>query len=107
MSDGKFQPQPIPMTVRKGLGIYATLLVSFVFLVMLATSISWFPGFIPFFAYFVFGFIMNRKVLRSLIEWHPVHNTIENVSSNKLRALMFWPFFYLALFFKLGVIKHL
>lgn len=107
MSDGEVQIQVAQMAVGKGIGIYAALLVGLIVLVKLAGAVSWFPGAIAFFAYFVFGFIMNRFVLRGLIEWHPVYNTIENVSSSKLRSLIFWPIAYPALFFKLGVIKHL
>lgn len=107
MSDGEVQTQVAQMTVGKGIGIYAALLVGLVVLIKLASAVSWFPGVIAFFAYFAFGFVMNRMVLRGLIEWHPVYNTIENVSSSKLRSLIFWPISYPALFFKLGVIKHL
>lgn len=74
---------------------------------MVASNVTWFSAAIPLFAYFVFGFIMNRVVLRGLIEWRPVYNTIENVSSSKLRFLIFWPIAYPALFFKLGVVRHL
>lgn len=95
------------MTVGKGIGIYVAFLVGMFVLIKLASATTWFPGAIPFFSYFVFGFLMNRVVLRGLIEWHPVYNTIENVSSSKLRALTFWPISYPALFFKLGVVKHL
>lgn len=107
MSDGEVQNQGAQMTVGKGIGIYAALLVGLIVLIKLAGAVSWFSGAIPFFAYFAFGFIMNRLVLRGLIEWHPVYNTIENVSSSKLRSLIFWPISYPALFFKLGVVKHL
>jgi hypothetical protein len=107
MSDGEVQAQVAPMTVGKGIGIYAALLVGLIVLFKLANAISWFSGGIVVVAYFVFGFIMNRLVLRGLIEWHPVHGTIENISGSKLRALIFWPIAYPALFFKLGVVKHL
>lgn len=107
MSDGEVQMQSAQMTVGKGIGIYAAFLIGLIVLIKLTGVFTWFSGTIPFFAYFVFGFIMNRLVLRGLIEWHPVYNTIENVSSSKLRSLIFWPISYLALFFKLGVIKHL
>jgi hypothetical protein len=107
MSDGEVQTQVAQMTVGKGIGIYAALLVGLIVLRMLAGFVSESPGVIAFFAYFVFGFVMNRVVLRGLIEWHPVHKTIENVYSTKLRFLIFWPIAYPVLFFKLGVIKHL
>lgn len=107
MSDGEVQTQEAQMTLGKGVGMYAAFLVGMIILVKLASATTWFSGAIPFFAYFVFGFLMNRVVLRGLVEWHPVYNTIENVSSSKLRALILWPISYPVLFFKLGVIKHL
>jgi hypothetical protein len=107
MSDGEIQPQAVQMTIGKGLGIYVALLVGLFILIRLTGVFSWFSGMIPFLAYFVFGFLMNRWVLRGLIEWHPVYNTIANVSRGKLRSLIFWPISYPVLFFQLGVVKHL
>lgn len=107
MFDGEIQTQAAQMTVGKGVGLYALLLAGLVVLAMIASNVTWFSAAIPFFAYFVFGFIMNRVVLRGLIEWHPVYNTVENVSSSKLRSLIFWPIAYPALFFKLSVVRHL
>jgi hypothetical protein len=101
MSDADVQNANVGMTVGKGIGIYALCLVCLVVLAKFA------GGGVAFLAYFVLGFILNRVVLRGLIEWHPVYNTIDNVSSGKLRALIFWPISYLMLFFKLGVIRHL
>ncbi|MCW5221224.1 hypothetical protein D8B23_13085 [Verminephrobacter aporrectodeae subsp. tuberculatae] len=95
------------MSIGKGVAIYAGALLGFIILIVLTVTVSWFPGFVLFFAYFVFGFILNRIVLRSLIEWHAVYNTLGNVSSSKLSAFLFWPFSYPALFFRLGVVKHL
>ncbi len=65
----------------------AFLATGMVLLIALANGFVWFSGVIPFFAYFVCGFLMNRLVLRGLIEWHPVYNTIQNISSSKLRSL--------------------
>lgn len=107
MSDGEVQTQEVQMTMGKAIGIYAAFLAAMIVFIKLASATTWFSGAIPFFGYFVFGFLMNRVVLRGLIEWHPVYNTIENVSSGKLRALIFWPISYPALFFKLAVVKHL
>ena len=95
------------MTLGKAIGIYVGLLIGLVILIKMAGAFLWFPGAIPVIAYFVFGFVMNRVVLRGLIEWHPVYNTINNVSSAKLSSLIFWPFSYPVLFFKLAVVKHL
>ncbi|MGS0742494.1 hypothetical protein ACVBEF_11760 [Glaciimonas sp. GG7] len=107
MSDAEVQARVAQMTISKGVGIYVMLLIGLFSLIKLASVFTWFPGEIAFIAYFVFGFIMNRLVLRRLIEWHPIYNTLENVSGSKLRSLIFWPIAYLVLFFKLGVVKHL
>lgn len=95
------------MTIGKGFGLYMILFVAFWTMVGMAQSFTWFPGALAFFGYFIAGFIMNRVVLRGLIEWHPVYNTIDNVASGKLKTLVLWPITYPVLFFKLGVIKHL
>jgi len=58
-------------------------------------------------AYLGAGIFLNRAVLRGLIKWHPVYNTIENVSRSKFRQMLLWPFSYPALFIQMGVAKHL
>ena len=95
------------MSLGKAGGIYAGFLGALIVLMMLSASIPSFPGSVAFVAYIAFGFFLNRMVLRQLIEWHPVYNTVQNVASGKLRMLVFWPVTYPSLFFKLGVIKHL
>ncbi|ART94313.1 hypothetical protein B9T50_07470 [Zymomonas mobilis subsp. mobilis] len=94
------------MTMGKGFMIYASFIVGMIFLGLLS-HLKWLPEIIPFIAYFVFGFILNRVVLRGLISWHPVYNTLQNVSKAKLSAFLFWPLSYLALFIKLAINKHL
>lgn len=58
-------------------------------------------------AYIAAGIYLNRRVLRKLIEWHPVHNTIDNVSSAKLGFFLLWPIRYFFLFMRLGITKVL
>ncbi|ACX94961.1 hypothetical protein [Halothiobacillus neapolitanus] len=107
MSDNEIQAQGSSMSLRKSIGIYAAFLAVFIILVNLSFSTTWFPGVIAFFAYLVFGFLLNRIVLRGLIEWHPMYNTIENVSSAKLSSFLLWPISYAGLFFRLAVNKVL
>jgi hypothetical protein len=97
------------MTIGKGVGIY---LLCWIALPLLAKFIALFPAWNSSWmallvCYFVSGFILNRVVLRGLVEWHPMYNTIDNVSSGKLNSLIFWPLVYPVLFFRLLVIKHL
>ena len=57
--------------------------------------------------YLAAGFHLNRTVLRQIVSWHPVYNTLENVSMIKLRYFLFWPVTYLALCFRLLINKVL
>jgi hypothetical protein len=116
MSDPGVETQGTKMTLGKGIGIYMALLVGWPFLSALvgvvaslgnATSASKVAMIFFLLTYFICGFVMNRVVLRGLIEWHPVYNTIENVSRSKLRYIFFWPIAYPILFFQLAVVKHL
>lgn len=53
------------------------------------------------------GLVMNRAVLRRIIDWHPVNKTIRNVFNTKLRTFLFWPIAYPWLFLRLAIIKIL
>ncbi len=68
---------------------------------------SIFFGYPAFFFYIAAGIYLNRKILRNLVEWHPMHNTLNNVTSDKTKFFLFWPINYLALFIKLGANKVL
>lgn len=45
-------------------------------------------------AYFVIGITLSRVVLRRLVTYHPIFNTLQNVVTSKLWALIGWPIFY-------------
>lgn len=53
--------------------------------------------------YLVSGFVMTRFVMRGLIEFHPVHNTIANVFSAKIWMFLLWPIQMGILLLKLSV----
>ncbi len=57
--------------------------------------------------YFIFGVLLNRIVLRNLIRYHPIYDTLSNVSNTKLAAVMTWPVFYVVIFIKLAIVKYL
>lgn len=57
--------------------------------------------------YLVAGFVLNRVVLRDLVEFHPMYATIENLAGSKLRMLLFWPLSYPKLFITYALAKHL
>lgn len=57
--------------------------------------------------YLVIGLILNRFVLRGLVEWHPVYDTIQNVATAKMQMFNFWPLRYPILFWQLLVNRHL
>lgn len=64
-------------------------------------SLSW--GSVAVIAYLTAGFVMTRVVMRGLIEFHPVHNTIANVFSAKIWMFLLWPIQMLVLLLKLSV----
>ncbi|MFS2033427.1 hypothetical protein ACEN8I_05300 [Polaromonas sp. CT11-55] len=57
--------------------------------------------------HFGFGFVMTRYVMGRLIEFHPVHNTIDNVFGAKLWMFLLWPLRMPVLLFKLTVSNSL
>ena len=104
MSGDEIQASNPKTTVGKAWIIYLTLLVIFI---VLFTQWRHVTALIAIIDYLVSGFILNRIVLRNLISWHPMYNTLENVSSTKLRMLLFWPIRYPAMFIKLAIDQHL
>ena len=53
--------------------------------------------------YFAAGFVMTRYVMRGIMDFHPVYNTIGNVFSAKVSMFLLWPLSMLLLLFKLSV----
>ena len=60
-------------------------------------------GLITIVLYIGFGFVMTRYVMRDLIEFHPMYNTVANVFSAKIWMFLLWPIQMLVLLFKLTV----
>jgi fatty acid desaturase len=95
------------ISLGKGMIMYVIFIVATLFLLSMTIKIGWVPWWLLIIVYFTFGFVLNRVVLRSLIEWHPMYNTLYNVSSAKFNAFLFWPFSYAILFVRLAVNKIL
>ena len=53
--------------------------------------------------YLIAGFVMTRFVMRGLIAFHPLHNTVANVFSAKIWMFLLWPLQMFILLFKLAV----
>jgi hypothetical protein len=62
---------------------------------------------VAFYFYFVAGLFLSRSVFRRIIQWHPMYNTLYNVTSTKLKFFFLWPITYLFLFIRLGINKAL
>ncbi|MFP3637769.1 hypothetical protein [Paraburkholderia sp. SIMBA_054] len=91
------------MSLGKAFGYYAGAIAALI-VGAIAASMTKMP-LVYFFVYFGCGVFLNRTVLRNLITYHPVYNTLDNVYSTKIRALIFWPIAYLALLFKIAVVR--
>lgn len=92
----------VGMSLRKAIGLYLACLGLTLLLIRLEGD-HWIPGGPALLVYFGSGLLLNRVVLRGLIAWHPMHDTLHNVASAKLRAFLFWPLQYAVLFFQLSV----
>lgn len=96
-----------PMGLLKALGMFAMAYVAFAVLLALKGRVEGFPVWGLVVGYLAIGVALNRLVLRPLIEWHPMHNTLRNVANAKLGMILFWPLRYPILFFQLLVDRHL
>jgi polyferredoxin len=96
------------LSVRAGFKVYCICLAAFLAALFISISIGSQLLFYPVLAIYIYcGIHLNRNVLRRLIEWHPMHNTLNNVASAKFKQAALWPISYLALFVQLGINKVL
>jgi len=97
------------MSLRSAFLRWLICLGVFIFLVSLdsqANEPSRYGGLALFF-YIGAGFYLSRSVLRRIVEWHPMYNTLHNVTSGKIKFFLFWPIAYFFLFMRLGINKML
>lgn len=81
--------------------IYAVCIFALQACVVLAEMFPFIPKQTSIVAYFVLGFVLNRTVLRGMVKWHAMTNTLPTVTNSKVVALVFWPFFYAHLLFRI------
>ena len=108
MADNETQYQNSSLSLTRAIGIYLAFLLMIIAMIAisLATSTLFLLGTASY-AYLIFGFLLNRLVLRQLIEWRPIYNTIGNISSAKLSLFLLWPVAYANLFIRLSINKIL
>jgi len=99
-------PSPV-LRVREAFVHWAACALAWGLLVLVAVRVQWHAVDLSAAGYLLAGIYLNRRVLRRLIVWHPQLDTVQNVSSGKLSALLFWPVVYPVLMFKLVVVKVL
>ncbi|MDS0857602.1 hypothetical protein NUV25_07780 [Burkholderia pseudomultivorans] len=91
------------MSLGKAFGFYVGAVVALIAGAVIAALSK--ASIVYFVVYFACGIFLNRMVLRNLITFHPVYNTLHNVFSTKVRALLFWPISYLVLIGKIAVVR--
>ena len=96
-----------PLKLRHAWLIWFCCLAIWIGLFVLASVTLKFFANVAFVFYIVAGFYLNKKVLPRLIEWHPVFNTLDNVSMEKLKLFIAWPLTYGLLLSKLSINKIL
>ena len=101
------------MTLAKAIGVYALVFVGFLLFIlfMFSKSRNSVAGggelLTLAIGYLIPGVFLNRIVLKRVIEWHPMYDTIQNVSSTKLGLVLTWPWSYPILFYKIAIVKFL
>jgi len=104
MLDSIFQKRKDVLNLKDAWIIYTVILLAFCFVCLLTILIQ--VVFLSLIAYVACGIYLNRTVLRRIIVWHPVYNTVENVFKGKLYMLFLWPISYPILLLKLAVDKY-
>lgn len=95
-----------PLSLGVAILIYIASLIIFVVTLKLTFSFG-LTAWIPVGMYLAIGIALNHLVFKRLVDWHPMYNTLANVTSGKLSQMLFWPLTYLVLFFQLAVNKIL
>lgn len=98
-------PKLYKISFAKAWGYYLTALA--LFLIVLGITYKLDIPWLAMIPYLIAGIILNRLVLRNLVAFHPIYDTLANVSNTKLAAVVAWPFFYLTILIKLAIIKYL
>lgn len=84
------------LSLWQGWGCYGLGYVSLATLVWIRSPYISIP------AYLCIGIMMSRFVMRRLVQWHPLYNTLHNVVSAKFWMVMLWPLNMLILLVKLS-----
>lgn len=107
MSEQEARPASAPMTLQYGAAIYGGLLVVWLGMLKLAMSTAWFPNGALIAYHLAAGFVLNRWVLRELVQWHPQHATLNTVVKAKLSAFFLWPLAYAGILIRMLIDKVL
>ena len=75
-------------------GLIAVVLICYI-------SVSFLP-----IVYLAVGFVLSHKIMRQM-EFHPIYDTLGNISSAKLWSFLLWPLAYLMLMSRLFITKIL
>jgi hypothetical protein len=98
-----FQPEAPEENVAPSMDLgMAWMIYGLALLLWLGTlAVSW--GVASTVIYLIAGFVMTRFLMRGLIAFHPLHNTVANVFSAKIWMFLLWPLQMFILLFKLTV----
>lgn len=107
MSDSLEISSAQPMGIGKAVLCYSVALALLAVVVAMTVVFEGLFGSLLVLTYFGLGIVLNRAVLRRLVVWHPMQNTLLSVTKAKLGMALLWPVRYPVLFFHLLVDKHL
>jgi len=86
-----YKEEPKPMRLRDGIGLYLACLLVMAVAFFAWLHLPWFSGFALIGAYLACGLLLCRTILRRLVVWHPIYDTVDVVAATKLRFFFLWP----------------
>jgi len=83
-----------PISIAAAAMFYLGGVTALTSVIALSFAGSWMPIWFMPLMYVVIGCVLNRVVLRRLVEFHPLYNTLGVVAKTKLVYVVFWPLAY-------------
>lgn len=87
----------------RGLLLYSLCLCGYISSIFLLHIFGILYFFLAALLYLFVGIFLSISVLRKIVTWHPVWNTVDNVAREKISHILLWPISYPQLIIKLFI----
>lgn len=94
---------PLPMGLLEGWCYFAACALFQAAAMYACFYLAWVPLSVVVISWLALGAWLNRNVLVRLVIWHPVYDTLAQVTADKVRFFLFWPITYAVLLLRLTI----